>query len=375
MKIGEWMTRGEWGTGTWAAALAIGLSVLGGCAEDGPRGAAGSVGFQEWDSAGVRVVESSGEALETFLPWTVDTLPDLEIGHLFGEASTQFHRIGGITSAPGGEVVVVDGGSAELRWFAASGEARLALGGEGDGPGDFRAPRLIRQFAGDSLLIFDQIPRRFTWVAKDGSGHRAQPMPSGGPPLLAGAPVAAKDERVAFRTGGGNFQGEGLVDAPLSVRWVDLVRSTVDTIAHYGNHSLVFRRSGRALPTILAAPFEPAGLVAVRPEGLIVEGSRPFELRYLDDTGRLSGIARVDAPGRPVDSEARDRLARDWSASESGPNSSSACWNRWTFRRWSRRSNPSSWIGWDGRGPSSSVSTKRTLPPGSSSIRRAGLRG
>lgn len=294
------------------------LLAVGACDTHEPGGFAGPAAVQEWDSAGVRIVQSGPEVLETWLPWTVDTVPELEIGDGFGTAAVAFHQIRGMVTTPGGDILVVDQGSGELRWFDESGADLRVRGGPGDGPGDFQSPELIPQQPGDSALIFDQRLRRFTWVAWDGSGLRVQPMPSGGPPLLAGAPAAAKDERVAFRTQGGNLQGEGLVDAPLSVRWVDLVRSTVDTIAHYDNHFLVFRRSGRALPTILDAPFEPAGLVAVRPAGLIVEGSRAFGLRYLDDAGRLSGIARVDAPGRPVDEEALQRLARDWSATEEG---------------------------------------------------------
>jgi hypothetical protein len=45
------------------------------------------------DSASVRTTPSSARALETVLPWTIDSVPDVQVGQLDGEGACQFFRI------------------------------------------------------------------------------------------------------------------------------------------------------------------------------------------------------------------------------------------------------------------------------------------
>jgi hypothetical protein len=187
--------------------------------------------FSERDSAGVLIVESSGNALETTLPWVVDTVPSLELGQGNSDpALQQFHDIGGIVALPNGGLVVVDGGSRELRWFDAAGEHVRTLGGSGAGPGEFLDPLLVPRFQRDSLLIFDRRRRAFTWIAIDGSGVRA--LARGGP-LFTGLPRASAASRALFAS---TSQSDSCIenepcDLPLLLRWVDLTGTKADTLA------------------------------------------------------------------------------------------------------------------------------------------------
>lgn len=74
-----------------------------------------------------------------------------------------------------GGLVVADR-SHRIRWFDADGALRQSAGGEGGGPGEFRAIPLLEVLAEDSILAIDAGQRRITVFAADGSVARITPM-------------------------------------------------------------------------------------------------------------------------------------------------------------------------------------------------------
>lgn len=101
------------------------------------------------DSAGIRIVQSAGEAPET---WTVaDTV---SIGRVEGASDYTFNSVADVSLGPDGRVYVLDAGDNVVKVYAANGTYVSKLGGPGDGPQEFRrAARLI--WAGDTLEVFD----------------------------------------------------------------------------------------------------------------------------------------------------------------------------------------------------------------------------
>lgn len=75
--------------------------------------------------------------------------------------STPFHRVTGAAFLGDGSVAVADAGNARVAVFAPSGELLHSLGGEGDGPGEFRSPSHLFVF-GDTITVYDQLALRFT---------------------------------------------------------------------------------------------------------------------------------------------------------------------------------------------------------------------
>lgn len=290
---------------TWTSAPLLTLAALAALAacgdDDMDRQPPEAVDFGAWDSAGVRIVESSGEALGTVLPWVVDTVPNLELGEVEGDGPLQFQNISGIVQLPDGGLVVLDEGSRELGWFEASGEPGRTTGGAGRGPGEFLEPLLVPRFQTDSLLIFDRGRRAFTWVAIDGSGERA--LGPGGP-LLTRMPRASAGTRAVFRSassGSGSCRENEGCEVPVLLRWVDVTGTLADTLAVHPGRMITYTESGP--PVLLTGPLDQRGVAAVGPDGPVVEGDPRFELRQFDADGRLLAIFRVDAhaPMAPQD--------------------------------------------------------------------------
>lgn len=135
-------------------ALVLGSAGLWGCQEKGGDGEVrGSPGEEE------------GSAEET---WSVSGLPLLEIGVREGEEPYQLDRARGSVRLDDGRIVVADGGSQELRFFDKSGRYLKAVGGDGEGPGEFRFPARVRKVGGDSLLVWDQRLQRVSFFDLQG---------------------------------------------------------------------------------------------------------------------------------------------------------------------------------------------------------------
>ena len=91
-------------------------------------------------------------------------------GVLFGHPSS-------VTVDRRGRVVVADmwGSTPQVLMFAA-GRFLRRVGRPGEGPGEFRMPRVLLS-AGDSFAILDPGLRRATWFGADGQSQRSRPFP------------------------------------------------------------------------------------------------------------------------------------------------------------------------------------------------------
>lgn len=292
----------------WTVSFALAASVLISCADATPPDPVEASDYVVTDSGGVQIVTSPPELLEDTLPWSVDSLPTLELGQVDGDGPSTFSQIGGVTIVPDGHLVVVDRQSSELRWFDERGRHRFSIGGRGQGPGEYFDPRLLPQVAGDSLLVFDTRlnARRITWVALDGSGVRVKGPQAGPPELLAGSPTVAMGSRVLFRSARLQCERGEPCRVPLALRLVDFDSAESQTLAELELRFLIYEAPGQA-PALTENPFNPIGIAAAGPQGLIVGSGPPFEVRTFDESGRLAKISRVDTPPRPVDQAALDR--------------------------------------------------------------------
>jgi len=66
-------------------------------------------------------------------------------------------------------VVVLDGGSSQLRFFDAQGRFLFSAGSRGEGPGEFRNPTRLRRTPGDSLQVWDAILGRLSFFDLQGA--------------------------------------------------------------------------------------------------------------------------------------------------------------------------------------------------------------
>jgi hypothetical protein len=107
------------------------------------------------DSAGVEIVESSRPAWGSVGSARISAEPDLTIGAVDGDTAYLFHGILGARRLSDGRFVVANRGTSELRFFDSNGRFSRQVGGEGDGPGEYRFMSLFWTRAGDTVVVAD----------------------------------------------------------------------------------------------------------------------------------------------------------------------------------------------------------------------------
>lgn len=111
--------------------------------------------FTVRDSAGVRIVDNTAPAWSPETAWRVADAPSLSIGGQEGEAAYLFHGVVGARRLSDGRIAVADYSSHQIRVFDAAGRHLASVGGQGDGPGEFRFMSLFWSLPGDTLVISD----------------------------------------------------------------------------------------------------------------------------------------------------------------------------------------------------------------------------
>ena len=137
-------------------ALAVALA---GCARDA---AAPVVSVR--DSAGVEIVESAAPTWGPGEGWSVAAEPFLDLTATGHSAAHEFYRVADARRLPDGGVAVAL--PTEVRLFSGTGAHRVTLGGEGDGPGEFRSIVKLGRLDPDSLVVYDR--RRVAVFDPDG---------------------------------------------------------------------------------------------------------------------------------------------------------------------------------------------------------------
>jgi hypothetical protein len=123
--------------------------------------------FTATDSAGVELQVSTASQWEEGAGWRLAAEPTLQIGALDGAPEYLFDRISDVRPLNDGGILAVNGGTAEIRIYDASGAHVRTMGRQGEGPGEFQGiASVVAQ--GDSLLVFDNWLRRISIFGNDG---------------------------------------------------------------------------------------------------------------------------------------------------------------------------------------------------------------
>jgi hypothetical protein len=131
------------------ASLALGLASV---AFVGCGGVDHVGGITVRDSAGIRIVESADPVWT--IPWRVAAEPTVSIGVQEGDEAYEFMSIVGAQRLGDGRIVVADG-TQELRFFDEEGRFLHAVGGPGEGPGEFQSISHFTRIAHDTLFAFE----------------------------------------------------------------------------------------------------------------------------------------------------------------------------------------------------------------------------
>ncbi|HUG39405.1 MAG TPA: 6-bladed beta-propeller [Longimicrobiales bacterium] len=258
------------------------------------------------DSAGVRIVESSGSRWGAEDAWRLGE-PALTIGRREGEEAYLFHGIAGAKRLSDGRIVVADAASNQLRFFDAEARFLGAVGRAGDGPGEYRFMSALAVLAGDTLAVTDLAG--ITILDPDGAYARTIRMGMAGERmahalgLLAGGAIL----------GASGSRGFGPADAGTVIR---------DTLRFYAfRPDGAFVREVVALPGAerwgLAAggrysfpyvPFAGGPVWAAGRDHFHVGTGVDADLRVYGEEGGLERVSRWEVPARQVTDEDRAAL-------------------------------------------------------------------
>jgi hypothetical protein len=269
-----------------------------------------------WDSAGVRIIESPRASLDKSLVWEVHPDPLVDIDGADDGSGAGFFRIGGVAELPDGRILVVDGSSRQLRFFAPTGRFLRAVGGEGDGPGEFRGrPQLVPAAGYDSLVVFDRSLQRFTAFSLDGEVRRTSPslslvatfvkVPWGEVPLSRiTRPVGLLENRVVtlHTMGLDDPSASGLQPAePAQFRMVDPTEASEQVVELLENVRWFTTAADELGQRIgFPVPFSVAPSGTVGREAFYLLRGGASEVRVYDAKGVVRKILRIDGISREI---------------------------------------------------------------------------
>jgi hypothetical protein len=266
------------------------------------------------DSLGVRVVENEGSVWTSQNAWQVSPDPDVVIGELEGADEYMLFRATWSGFLSDGSIVVMNGGSGEVRIYDAKGRHVRSFGSEGDGPGEFREPGGGVVLPGDTIVIQDgadlQFYTRNGQFVRQSSIVRGQPL---GWPYLMGM----QQSRLLFLEGDLESRKFNLDEAGLPTG-LATVKSGVDR----GAYALIaFDLNGTLLDTISTSfgggetwisqtersrsysniPFSPGEHWGIGPTHYVTGHSAAPSIRFLDNVGRLKQVVRLPLPHSPIE--------------------------------------------------------------------------
>lgn len=168
-----------------------------------------------------------------------------------------FYDVSGVVRLSDGRLVVADGGSSEVRYFAPDGTHLHSVGRRGEGPGEFALIQAVGPAGGDSVWVYDYGVQRVTILAPDGATARTMQVT---PPLSAGAMVGRRSDGTFVLSqiwGSGDPSlpmSEGLAREPAVAVAYDGEGRLLDTLASVPGREVFHRLEGSRM-TMGAVPF------------------------------------------------------------------------------------------------------------------------
>ena len=243
---------------------------------------------------------------------------DLEIGELDGDEPYLFSYIFSVAADPLGRILVTDGQAHEVRVFEPDGNFLFHLGGEGDGPGEFRSPCCVG-FSPEGELWVRQEPRFAVFELEDAGARYVRTVRRLFTGQLGGYPVVFDAEgRIIdlglLPEGGGRF-----VEARIHLNpdgSADTVRVLEPAAAAEGHKTVEFSSDRDFGFMYFHQPYGPRWLQAYGPRGAWASAvSSAYVIEVQGPDGAVSQLVGPADPGptlSPAEVEyARGRLEGD----------------------------------------------------------------
>lgn len=106
------------------------------------------------DSAGIEIIEALRPLWGNSSHWRIDLEPLVDLALSGSGPAHEFFRVRGLKQRPDGSLVLADRASRQIRLYSREGKFLGALGGPGQGPGEFRSLERVETVA-DSVFALD----------------------------------------------------------------------------------------------------------------------------------------------------------------------------------------------------------------------------
>lgn len=252
------------------------------------------------------------EVSPPYAQWSLSSTPSIRIGTLDGPPEYQFDRVAYAGHLSDGRYIIVDGGSLDVRWFAADGSFQARAGGRGEGPGEFRRVAAAAISAGDSTVLFDPSNGRMSWFGPDaalGRSLQIELLGTVGLFPLSDQRLLITDERPTFNLGGAEYNQTR--DSLLLIVEPGRMQPLDTLLVLAGQQAATWVQYDGSKPTAthqFALPFGELTLAAALGGHIAVVPAGERDLRVLSDSGvPVQVVRRTDLKSPAVSGTLRDR--------------------------------------------------------------------
>jgi hypothetical protein len=265
------------------------------------------------DSLGIELVESRAPLLsDAQLSAALVAEPALAIGAADGEAQYMLHRVVGASRFEDGSIVVVNGGTAELRFYDSTGRHLHSRGGKGGGPSEFDYILWASRCGDDTVHVLDiSATMKVFTAAGDVVRQFLLRLPNSEEPSYNRS--CAQDGRLVISGWGHDDEmSAGFHKATTTVWIVDSEGREVASLGeHLGSERIGMVNSAGMLAGTGPHPFGRATVLAAA-RGLAYVGSgEPYEISVYDDRGELRQLIRAPREDLAVTSELLNRFREE----------------------------------------------------------------
>ena len=250
---------------------------------------------------------------------TFEGVVDLEIGELDGDDPYLFSYIFSVAADPLGRILVTDSRAHEVRVFDPDGNFLFHLGGEGDGPGEFRFPCCVG-FSPDGELWVRERPRYTVFELEDSGARYVRAVRRLAAGQLGAYPVAFDADGRIIDLGLLPGSDERFVEGRLHINpdgSADTVEVLEPAAAAEARRTVETESNGRSGFLFFYRPYGPEWLRAYGgPEGVwATAASSAYEVELHGPDGAISQLTGPPTPGPPLSADemeyARGRLEQD----------------------------------------------------------------
>lgn len=265
------------------------------------------------DSAGIEIVENRVGSWSEGNRWRIGAEPVVDIGVLEGAPEYQLFRVSDARRFADGRIVVVNGGTGELRFYDAHGRYLASAGRRGGGPGEFERMGWMRLYRGDSLLVYDFDQARvsiFDGEGRFGRSFRLQPPGESGfvmgLDVFADGSVLARAPRLFF-----DEMTDGYMRPDEVYHVYSPAGSFVDSIGSFPGPEQFLRTGGdgqRRFVSIMTLPFGRSSSAVAHGDRFLFGSGDAYEIAAYGMDGRLVRLIRKAWTAPLVTDEALERF-------------------------------------------------------------------